>query len=130
MPFNPCLQCGACCAFFRVSFYWRETSDQTPNGVPLDMTEDVGSHYRAMAGTNKTLPRCIALKGIIGHDVSCSIYENRSSTCRLFTASFSDGQYHEDCARARAKYGLSELTTKDYEETPPLSPSTAPSIAG
>ncbi|MDX1269447.1 MAG: YkgJ family cysteine cluster protein, partial [Oceanisphaera sp.] len=21
---NPCLTCGACCAFFRVSFYWGE----------------------------------------------------------------------------------------------------------
>ncbi|EFG2122847.1 YkgJ family cysteine cluster protein, partial [Escherichia coli] len=21
---NPCMTCGACCAFFRVSFYWAE----------------------------------------------------------------------------------------------------------
>ncbi|MBB8903342.1 YkgJ family cysteine cluster protein, partial [Escherichia coli] len=21
---NPCITCGACCAFFRVSFYWAE----------------------------------------------------------------------------------------------------------
>ncbi|OZZ73507.1 zinc/iron-chelating domain-containing protein, partial [Klebsiella pneumoniae] len=21
---NPCMTCGACCAYFRVSFYWAE----------------------------------------------------------------------------------------------------------
>ncbi|HBP8873638.1 TPA: YkgJ family cysteine cluster protein, partial [Escherichia coli] len=24
---NPCMRCGACCAFFRVSFYWAEADD-------------------------------------------------------------------------------------------------------
>jgi Fe-S-cluster containining protein len=86
------------------------------------MTEDVGTHYRAMAGTNKTHPRCIALNGIIGHAVSCSIYENRSSTCRAFTASYSDGEYHEDCAKARARYGLPELTPEDYRDNPIVNP--------
>ncbi|MBR7358785.1 YkgJ family cysteine cluster protein, partial [Klebsiella pneumoniae] len=23
---NPCMTCGACCAYFRVSFYWAEAS--------------------------------------------------------------------------------------------------------
>jgi len=23
---NPCLSCGACCAFFRASFHWLETA--------------------------------------------------------------------------------------------------------
>lgn len=22
---NPCVSCGACCAYFRVSFYWAES---------------------------------------------------------------------------------------------------------
>ncbi|EKJ0223351.1 YkgJ family cysteine cluster protein, partial [Escherichia coli] len=24
---NPCMACGACCAFFRVSFYWAKVDD-------------------------------------------------------------------------------------------------------
>ena len=24
---NPCMTCGACCIFFRVSFYWSEADD-------------------------------------------------------------------------------------------------------
>ena len=26
---NPCMTCGACCAFFRVSFYWAEANGET-----------------------------------------------------------------------------------------------------
>ena len=29
---NPCLSCGACCAFFRASFHWLETTS-APDGV-------------------------------------------------------------------------------------------------
>ena len=35
---NPCLDCGACCASFRVSFYWSEAEAR---GLPAEMTEQV-----------------------------------------------------------------------------------------
>ena len=30
VPVNPCLSCGACCAFYRASFYWSEAAGVTP----------------------------------------------------------------------------------------------------
>ncbi len=35
-PENPCINCGACCAYFRVSFYWAESTEggrQRPYGI-------------------------------------------------------------------------------------------------
>ncbi|ENO4720751.1 YkgJ family cysteine cluster protein, partial [Escherichia coli] len=37
---NPCMTCGACCAFFRVSFYWAEADDAGGN-VPVSLTEQI-----------------------------------------------------------------------------------------
>ena len=35
---NPCMTCGACCAYFRVSFYWAE-ADDAGGPVPSALTE-------------------------------------------------------------------------------------------
>ncbi len=81
---NPCVQCGACCAFFRVSFFWEEANPQNLNSVPEEMTEPVNDLLQCMKGTNQPNPRCIALDGEIGKRVTCKIYEQRSSVCRDF----------------------------------------------
>lgn len=95
-----CQRCGACCAYFRVSFYWAET-DAHPEGItPQSMTTAVSPHHVAMQGTTKKPARCVALGGNIGKFVSCNIYEKRSSTCRAFEAG------SEDCIKARAAHGL------------------------
>jgi len=54
---NPCLRCGACCAYFRASFYWGEADDTAPNGVPVELTEDLTAFRRVMIGTNGKEPR-------------------------------------------------------------------------
>ncbi|WP_173678225.1 YkgJ family cysteine cluster protein, partial [Escherichia coli] len=54
-------------------------------------------------------PRCIALAGTPGKNACCTIYENRSSTCREFAMSGENGEVNEACNRARAKYGLTPL---------------------
>jgi Fe-S-cluster containining protein len=38
--------------------------------------------YDCMAGTNQSQPKCIALQGEVGREVSCSVYADRSSTCK------------------------------------------------
>lgn len=81
---NPCVQCGACCAFFRVSFFWEEATPDDPTAVPTEYTEENDDMFQCMKGTNQHSPRCIALQGEIGKQVSCAIYERRSSTCRDF----------------------------------------------
>jgi Fe-S-cluster containining protein len=98
---NPCLNCGACCATFRVSFYWAES---TVVGLPDQFTEQVNSFYSCMAGTNQPSPRCHALNGIIGEKVGCGVYGQRPSPCRELQAG------DEKCNQARAKHGLPPLT--------------------
>ena len=98
---STCLDCGACCACFRVSFYWAEAGDE--NGVPEGLTEKLTPHLLAMRGTNEKQPRCLALQGQVGERVSCSIYEQRPSPCREFEAGT------ERCLSARLRHGLGDI---------------------
>jgi len=107
--FNACLDCGACCAWFRASFYWAEGNDVTPGGVPVHLTEKLTDFRRVMIGTNRPEPRCIALEGAIGSEVRCVIYAMRSSVCRGFAASWSNGVRNENCDAARKAWGLQPL---------------------
>lgn len=113
---HPCLACGACCACFRVSFYWREADpEQTPLAVPAELTEDYNQFKLSMKGTNrKHHSRCVALLGKVGEGASCSIYSLRPSPCRDFAASFEDGVHRPRCDYARARYGLEPLKLKDW----------------
>ncbi|EEV2467373.1 YkgJ family cysteine cluster protein, partial [Escherichia coli] len=62
---NPCMTCGACCAFFRVSFYWAE-ADDAGGKVPVSLTEQISPFHRCMRGTSQKNPRCVALAGTPG----------------------------------------------------------------
>ncbi|MEZ4862910.1 MAG: YkgJ family cysteine cluster protein [Caldilineaceae bacterium] len=111
---NPCLSCGACCCYFRASLHWLE-ADNAGGTVPVELTVDIDQHRRAMIGTtDKNNCRCIALTGIVGFAVSCSIYELRASVCRDFPASWVDGQPNERCDQARVARGLPPLTPDDW----------------
>lgn len=110
MPTNPCLTCGACCAFYRASFYWAESDLAHPEGVPSGLTEKLNDFRLYMKGSTGSRPRCIALMGIIGKKVHCSIYERRASVCRDFPASWEYGIHNERCDRARLFWGLTPLS--------------------
>ncbi|MBU9811383.1 YkgJ family cysteine cluster protein [Rahnella sp. SL6] len=105
---NPCMTCGACCAYFRVSFYWAE-SEEAGGCVPQALTEQVTPFLSCMQGTNSKTPRCVALEGEVGHAVSCSVYPNRPTPCREFDQSGLNGVTNAACDRARAQYGLPPL---------------------
>lgn len=81
---NPCLSCGACCAAYRVSFYWGEADPVQAGCVPVDMVEELTPFRRCMRGTNQSHPRCVALDGEIGRAVKCGIYPQRPSPCVEF----------------------------------------------
>ena len=104
--YNPCMYCGACCAFYRASFYWAEANDVPGGIVPVELTEKLNNIRRVMKGTNQPEPRCIALEGTIGIQVNCAIYEKRPGICRDFKISYEDGSYHEGCDVARITWGL------------------------
>ena len=95
---DACLSCGACCTYFRVSFYWAE-------GIPMPehYTEPVNALYSCMKGTNQANPRCIALEGTVGQQVSCSMYEQRSSSCKEVQIA------DEQCNKARRAHNLIPL---------------------
>ncbi|TXH68650.1 MAG: YkgJ family cysteine cluster protein [Thiothrix sp.] len=106
---NPCLSCGACCACFRVSFYWGE-SDAAPGGyVPAALTQPISPYRAAMQGTDQPEPRCVALEGQVGSQVLCTIHPKRPSPCREFNASWEKNIFNEACDRARQKYHLAAL---------------------
>lgn len=95
-----CQRCGACCAVFRVSFYWAEADDAPGGTVPVALTRPVGTLHRCMAGTEVRPVRCVALQGEVGRSVACGIYEQRASTCRGVQPG------DEQCLKARTAHGL------------------------
>ena len=102
---NLCLKCGACCAFFRATFYWSEADKATGGCVPEELTEKLNDFRIFMKGTNSSKPRCIALMGEIGESVYCSIYGIRPSVCRAFDVALGPDPKH-GCNIARKKWGL------------------------
>jgi len=109
-----CRNCGACCASFRVSFYWAEAD---AIGLPEGLLEQITPWHVCMTGTNSALPRCLALTGEIGKHVVCRLYAQRPSPCREVQAG--DTQ----CASARRRYGLRAIAI----DAPP-SPGSPPSL--
>lgn len=95
-----CRGCGACCAAFRVSFYWAEAEVL---GLPTTLIEQIGPWYACLAGTDAPSPRCLALHGELGKRVLCSVYEQRPSPCREVQPG--DGQ----CTKARCRHALAAI---------------------
>lgn len=107
---SPCQACGACCASFRVSFYWAEAAT---NAIPQELTEQVNATVSCMAGTNSKTPRCGALQGTVGQDLSCRIYPQRPSPCREVQPG------DEQCNRARSRHGMAPLVASHTGTTSP-----------
>jgi uncharacterized protein len=106
---SPCLSCGACCATYRVSFYWAESLG------PLEpWTERVTPHLAGMVGTSRVPPRCAALQGVVGDSAFCSVYPYRPSPCRELELG------DERCDRARTRHGLDPVPKPIQVERPGL----------
>jgi Fe-S-cluster containining protein len=110
---HPCRTCGACCASFRVSFYWGE-GDDAHGVVPEELTVPISPFLRAMAGTERHPPRCVALAGIVGETSTCRIHERRPTPCREFAASWENGEPNPGCDGARRRAGLPALRPADF----------------
>ena len=99
---NPCQQCGACCASFRVDFSVHEL-DEHGGRVPSGLAVELNGTLCRMRGTDHSPPRCAALTGRIGERVACGIYEWRPGPCHELEAG------SEACQRARRRHGLAPL---------------------
>src|SRR5690606_38784341 len=115
---NPCLTCGACCAYFRVSFFWGECAS-SGGTAPDGITVEVSPFHVAMQGTESKPARCVGLLGDVGCAVRCILYDQRSSTYREFEAYWVDGQHNAHCDAVRSARRLPP-------PTPPLSPQASP----
>ena len=104
-----CLSCGACCAAFRVDFHCSDLATAEQPGVPLALTVPVTASLLRMRGTDEAPPRCIALDGVVGQAVRCTIYEQRPGPCRDFAPYAPLGMGDDACDRARRRYGLPPL---------------------
>lgn len=109
---NPCIECGACCAGFRVSFYWAEADAAAGGVTPAHLTVAISPHRVAMRGTDQPNPRCIALQGEPGKQVWCNIYGQRPSPCRDFAASWENDEPNPRCDQIRAHYSMPPLISK------------------
>ena len=99
---HPCVGCGACCRYFRVSFYHGELDTQPGGCVPADMTTQLTPFRACMKGTEAGSGCCIALQD----DMRCGIYDYRPSVCREFPAIMPDGTLNPECMRLRAMLGI------------------------
>lgn len=106
---NRCAECGACCARFRVSFPWHEANDAIGGWVPVALTRRIDARRRAMAGTERSPVRCVALAGEVGLAVSCSIYAQRPTPCREFLRHGENGLPSPRCNQTRLAAGLVPL---------------------
>ena len=111
---HPCLRCGACCAFFRVSLHWSEADPALGGAVPFELTEPLRNHERAMRGTSQAHPRCIALDADISRYSRCTIHARRPSVCALVPASWEFGAASAQCDKSRIAHGLHALTPADW----------------
>ncbi len=111
---HPCLSCGACCAFFRVSFHWSEAAPELGGQVPIELTDSLRLHERVMRGTCGGQPRCVALDAEIGRYSRCTIHPVRPSVCAAVPASLEFGARSPGCDKARAAHGLPELGPADW----------------
>lgn len=94
---NPCVRCGACCAY---SANWPRFSiedDDALSLIPEALVNDRQSGMRCVG------ERCCALAGDIGVATSCTIYAVRPEVCRTCEAG------DPECNTARRRHGLCPL---------------------
>ncbi len=104
---NYCLDCGACCTYFKIDFPESELKSHGGQ-VPDEYAVRSSPQNFVMKGRevfNKG-GWCQSLTGEIGKNVFCTIYENRPSVCRKFDVITSDGHQNPRCKQARKNRGL------------------------
>ena len=99
-PVSPCQSCGACCAHYRVSFYWQEAEQR---GLDVGRLVQVTPLRVCFQGTDTPPSRCVHLAGEVGSCASCTIYDQRPTPCREVQTG------DEKCLRAREAHGLGPL---------------------
>jgi Fe-S-cluster containining protein len=93
-----CQTCGACCVF---SHTWPELGEEDPDSedIPLELVDCETGRMKCDGD------RCLALEGVVGKKVRCTVYAHRPKVCR----EFSPQNRPHDCNTVRAHSGLPPL---------------------
>ena len=102
-----CTKCGACCApkprhagiFHYVPLRPTDLENHPRMQVLKKISGETGINGRCVQtceGVNGT--QCVALRGTIGEETSCAIYDNRPEICRQFAPG------SDVCLEARAEH--------------------------
>jgi uncharacterized protein len=94
---NPCQSCGACCAYSANWPRFTIEEDEALDLIPAELVND------RLSGMRCEGDRCAALKGKVGSQTACGIYEIRPDVCRTCMPG------DPECAMARKKHGLAPL---------------------
>lgn len=96
----PCIDCGACCNYFKIKFD-AKSNPQVPKNKIIQIKDET-----YMMGAHVFKGKCTAITGSIGKDSLCSIYLNRPDVCKAFEVWQEDGTQNPRCVKAREYYGL------------------------
>jgi hypothetical protein len=109
MADSVCCSCGACCVTYRITLP-RIELDTVPGGhVPTALTEPYTATTACMREHPDNPGRCIALEGVVGISVNCTIYPQRPTACSEFAPLSVLGYGDEACNEARRRHGLPPL---------------------
>jgi Fe-S-cluster containining protein len=111
LPIPDCVKCGACCVFPLIVPV--SATDHTGSEAYWDLTLDDSSASPVIDRVLRRNPddgRCSQLKGTVGGDISCVIYEDRPQNCRNFEAG------SDLCHEYRRMYGIEQRLTDEELE--------------
>lgn len=89
-----CQACGACCDYSALWPRFSLESDEDIARIPADFIARDEGGMRCIGN------RCVALEGIVGAHVACTVYEVRPQVCRACMPG------DDACLLARSRHGL------------------------
>lgn len=104
-----CQSCGACCVSLRITMPRLELDSHPGGQVPAGLTDPYTATTACMREHPDVPGRCIALEGVVGVAVSCTIYANRPEACREFAPLTIIGRGDAACNDVRRRCGLPPL---------------------
>lgn len=100
--FPECLDCGVCCATFRIMFNKKENPQMSKHEQRIHF---ISKDTYIMKGSERFgKGKCNALVGTINKDAYCSIYEDRPNVCRAYQRVLPNGKINPRCIQARNTY--------------------------
>lgn len=99
-PVPDCLTCGACCDNYSIVPMSMAESEHLNDYMEVTVDSEPGIVIDRLINRDWEAGRCKHLRGEIGRDIGCSVYEKRPGVCRVFEAG------SDKCHEIRRMYGL------------------------